>query len=214
MAGERFDQPFEVVEIDGARGVQAIAKLAGGAEGEPLRLVDAVSMLTRSSKDCAHLEEAHIVHIAVQVVGQHGEHAGNQRRPQHARLFAERVVHGDGNAGLRGKCSCIGGGAEGGGDGLVIAGGKQQLAHHGMLRRMWQLQHRAGEAGQRVGEAVVAVDARDLFDEVDLALEIEPPARQRDGIAAFAVAYKRAAERAKDARGDLVSDAGPIAGAA
>ena len=32
------------------------------------------------------------------------------------------------------------------------------------------------EGGQRVGEAVVAVDAGDLFDEVDFAFEVEAPA--------------------------------------
>ncbi len=45
----------------------------------------------------------------------------------------------------------------------------------------------AAEDGESVGEAVVAVDARDFFNEIDFALEIETPAGQRDlpGFAAF-----------------------------
>ena len=35
--------------------------------------------------------------------------------------------------------------------------------------------------GEGVGEAVVAVDAGDLFDEVDLALEVEAPGGELDG---------------------------------
>jgi hypothetical protein len=36
-------------------------------------------------------------------------------------------------------------------------------------------------SGQGVGEAVVAVDAGYLFDEVDLALEVEAPGGELDG---------------------------------
>ena len=35
--------------------------------------------------------------------------------------------------------------------------------------------------GQRVGEAVVSVDARNLFDQVDLTFEVEPPRGKLDG---------------------------------
>ena len=37
-----------------------------------------------------------------------------------------------------------------------------------------------GGSGQGVGEAVVAVDAGDFFDEVDLALEVEAPGGELD----------------------------------
>ncbi len=48
---------------------------------------------------------------------------------------------------------------------------------------------RSGEkVGQRVLEAVVAVDAGDFFDEVDLAFEVEAPAWQRDLIIGCACA--------------------------
>ena len=39
--------------------------------------------------------------------------------------------------------------------------------------------HAFAECGQRVGEAVVAVDAGDFFDEVDFAFEVETPAGKR-----------------------------------
>ena len=42
----------------------------------------------------------------------------------------------------------------------------------------WAMTMRGGKS---VGEAVVAVDAGDLFDEVDLALEVETPGGELDG---------------------------------
>ena len=50
------------------------------------------------------------------------------------------------------------------------------------------------KAGKRVGEAVVAVDACDLFDQVDLAFEIEAPAGQRHLVVAFCDLVQGAAQ--------------------
>ncbi len=44
----------------------------------------------------------------------------------------------------------------------------------------WAAPDRAGERGQRVGKLVEAVDARDLFQHVDLALHVEPPGGDGD----------------------------------
>ena len=88
--------------------------------------------------------------------------------------------------GCGGKCSSVGGGTKSGGDSFVIAGGQQKLANGCLLGRVWKLQHRAGKGGQRIREAVVAVDTRDFFDEVDLALQVKPPTGQRDAIATLA----------------------------
>ena len=65
--------------------------------------------------------------------------------------------------------------AEGAGDGLVETGGEQRAANGGFGFGPRQSLHAFAECGKGVGEAVVAVDARDLFDEVDFALEIEAP---------------------------------------
>jgi hypothetical protein len=56
-------------------------------------------------------------------------------------------------------------------------GGQQRAAHCCFFLGPRQRADAFAELRQRVGEAVVAVDARDFFDEIDLALEIEPPAR-------------------------------------
>ncbi len=47
-----------------------------------------------------------------------------------------------------------------------------------LLLCMRLLDHCTGERRQRVGETVVAVNARDLFDQVDFAFEVQTPARQ------------------------------------
>ena len=94
----------------------------------------------------------------------------------------------------------------------MIAGGQQKLANGCLLGRVRKLQHCAGEGGQRIREAVVAVDTRDFFDEIDLALQVKPPTGQRDAIATLARWRKRAAQRVKDAGRDFVRDAGAVAG--
>ena len=63
---------------------------------------------------------------------------------------------------------------EGAGDGFAEAEGEEAGADGGFLCRGGVGDDDAGR-GERVGEAVVAVDAGDLFDEVDLALEVETP---------------------------------------
>ncbi len=65
-----------------------------------------------------------------------------------------------------------------------------------------------------VGEAVVAVDASDLFDEVDLALEVEPPGGQLDLVDVEAMKERLAAERGEVAGDDLAGDAIGLSGGA
>src|SRR5271154_2662308 len=69
---------------------------------------------------------------------------------------------------------------EGAGDGFAVAEREEAGADGGFFCgcRVGYDGHRGGEG---VGEAVVAVDACDLFDEVDLALEVETPGRELDG---------------------------------
>ncbi len=62
-------------------------------------------------------------------------------------------------------------GGEGAGDGFAVAEGEEAGADGGFLGCGW-----VGDDGERsgesVGEAVVAVDSGDLFDEVDFSLEV------------------------------------------
>ena len=57
---------------------------------------------------------------------------------------------------------------------------EKRAAHDGFGFGPGQRANAFTEGGQRVGETVVAVDARDLFDEIDFALEVEAPTGQRD----------------------------------
>ncbi len=73
----------------------------------------------------------------------------------------------------------VGLGGEGGGDGLGVAEGEQARAD-GAGGGVAGVLGDGAWAGEGVGEAVVAEDAGDLFDEVDGALEIEAPGGQGD----------------------------------
>jgi len=66
-----------------------------------------------------------------------------------------------------------------------------------------KLDDRARKRWQRVGEFVVAVDTGDLFDQVDLALQVEPPAGELHVVRAFACWRERAAERGKKTFDDI-----------
>ena len=70
-------------------------------------------------------------------------------------------------------------GGEGAGDGFAVAEGEEAVADGGFLcgggvgdDGEW--------SGEGVGEAVVAVDSGDFFDEVDLAFEVETPGGELD----------------------------------
>ena len=69
----------------------------------------------------------------------------------------------------------IGGRTEGAGDGFVESSGEQSAADGGFGFSPRQGLYAFAERGQSVGEAVVAVDACDFFNEVDFAFEIEAP---------------------------------------
>src|ERR1700761_5330397 len=75
------------------------------------------------------------------------------------------------------------------------------------------LDDRTGPSWQRVRKAVVPVHARDLFDEVDLALEIEPPAGQLYRILAGngARRFQLASERRQHLLDDCLIEAGDAA---
>jgi hypothetical protein len=113
----------------------------------------------------------------MEVGGDHGDHAGNQRRTHHAGFFAlSGLPRGTSEAGLRRGQGGVSGRREGAGNGLVETIGQKRAAQADSAAAVGQLADRSGEGWKRVGEAVVAVDAGDLFDEIDFALQVEPPA--------------------------------------
>ena len=52
------------------------------------------------------------------------------------------------------------------------------MAHHRFFAGIRLFPHDAGKGGEGIGKAVVAIDAGNLFDQVDFAFEIEAPAGQ------------------------------------
>src|SRR5262249_3900787 len=59
---------------------------------------------------------------------------------------------------------------------------QQHRSRLSLLRSMWQFRHCSSESGQGVGEAVVAVYARHLFNNVDFTFYIQAPAWQRHAV--------------------------------
>ena len=59
--------------------------------------------------------------------------------------------------------------------------GRQKGAANGSFTlRPWQRTYAFAEGGKCIGKAVVAVDARHFFNQIDLTLEVEAPAGQGD----------------------------------
>ena len=174
-----LDDAFQVVELDGPGRVKRalLRRVPSGGECERGALFH---FFSGAAEDGAEFEQAHIVDVTMEVAGDMRQDAGNQRGTQHAGFFAERIAERNDLAGLRRGERSFGGGAEGAGDGFVESGGEQSAADGGFSFGPGQRLHAFAECGQRVGEAVVAVDAGDFFDEVDFAFEVEAPAGKRD----------------------------------
>ena len=201
-----FDGAFELEDGGVLRGVAGLRGCAGEAEGELGGFDDVVDeglSADGAGEDLALLEEADVFYVAVEVVGEHGEHAGNERGTEKRGLFGEGVFHGDwvcwrwrrgtanphvsddgtvanmGHPVRRRRRVGVGLGGEGAGDGFAVAEGEEAGADGGFGGGGGMGDDDAG-GGEGVGEAVVAVDASDLFDEIDLALEVETPGGELD----------------------------------
>ena len=180
-----FDCAFELE--DGGVLWRCGAAWCGGAVGEAEgELGDSWTSAMKlpsadgAGEDVALLEEADVFDVAVEVVGEHGDHAGDERRAEERGFFGERVFHGTVRCSAVAKRSAVGLAGEGAGDGFGEAEGEEAGADGGFGGGGGVGDDDAG-GGEGVGEAVVAVDAGDLFDEVDLALEVEAPGGELDG---------------------------------
>ena len=107
----------------------------------------------------------------------------------------------------------FGGACEGGGDGLREAEGEETIADGALGAGLGMHDDNAGR-GQRVGEAVVAVDAGDLFEEVDLAGEVETPGWELDFVSVVRERREFAAECGEEALDQCGGDAFGRAGCA
>src|SRR5208282_5228321 len=81
----------------------------------------------------------------------------------------------------------------------VVTERQQGGAQPRVLARIGQLANLAAVRGKSVRELVVAVQARQFFDDVDLALDVEAPARDVDQVSILAAGKHRKTETSKDA---------------
>ena len=102
---------------------------------------------------------------------------------------------------------------EGAGDGFAEAEGEEAGADGGFFGGGGVVDDDAG-GGEGVGEAVVAVDAGDLFDEVDLALEVETPGGEFYRVDVETLQEEFAAERGEVLGDDVGGDALRVKGGA
>src|SRR6185437_2639619 len=143
---------------DGPKGEHA--GLDGRAAGELVVLAD--------------LEEPRRGDAVMQILEQRMEHGGQARGAQDGGLLAERVEHAHRRR-LGREAGALGLGGEADRDRLGEAAAAQLLADAVAQRGLGQRLGRAREGGQAGGEALVAMQACDLFDEVNLADQIGAP---------------------------------------
>src|SRR5271165_4638363 len=181
-----FDVALHVEEAVRLRGgVDALRKrISRRSETEVAALVVTIAALL---EDLTRLEQSHVGVAAVQVVADHVEQAGEHRRAHVPRLFAERIGDGQRLGGCPTQASFAWVGVsehlrfllrdERDRYGLVVAERQHGLAHLGVLQLVSQRHYRANERGQRVGKFVVAMDARQLFQQINFALHVKTPGR-------------------------------------
>ena len=138
-----------------------------------------IYLFTTPAEDRAHLEQAHLAHIAMQVARDHAQHPRHQRRPKHARLFAEWIAEWNYEARLRRRQHSLRSGTKGAGNRLMKSSRKKCPPHRGFVLRPGQRLQSFTKRRQRVRKAVVPVDACNFLDKIDLALQVKPPTRQR-----------------------------------
>ena len=174
-----LDRALYIVKLDGTRRMEGalLGQATGNAEGQRGPLFH---FLGSAAEDGAQFEQAHIAHIAMEIARNHGQHSRHQRGAQNARFLAEWITKRNGKAGLRRGKSGIGRGTESAADGFVKSGGEQGAAHGGFALGPGQRTDALAEGRQRIGEAIVAIDARDFLDEIDLTFQVEPPTGKRD----------------------------------
>src|SRR5450759_88580 len=152
---------------------------------------------TRRLKYISRLEQANIVGAAIQVVSEHVQHARNHRGAHHRSLVVERVREVELGSGR--KAPRILFRNEGQGNGLAVTERQQGRAQSRIFVRIGQLANLADVGGKRVWELVVAVQARQFFDDVDLAFDVEAPAGDVDQVSIFAARKHHETETSKDA---------------
>src|ERR1019366_8069599 len=84
-------------------------------------------------------------------------------------------------------------------NGFVVTERQQSRAQPRVFVRIGQFPNLAAVGGKRVWKLVVSVQPRQFFDDVDLALDVETPARDVDQVSIFAARKHRETETSKDA---------------
>ena len=174
-----FDDAFEIVELDGARGVKRAlirhaptAPKASAGRSSTFSVVP-LKTVPSSKRRTSLTSRWRLPAIMASMPGT------SEGRSTPASSLSG-LPSGTTEPGLRRGERGFGGRAEGAGDGFVESGSKQRAANGGFGFGPGQRLYAFAECGKRVGEAVVAVDAGDFFDEIYFAFEIETPTGECD----------------------------------
>ena len=149
--------------------------------------------LLRRFENRARLKQAHVVRAAIEVVGQHVEHAGHQRTPHHRCLFALRIRQFDQSRRrkcfrvfMRDKCQR---------DRFVVTQRQQRSAKLAVFLRVGRLPPPPRRyAGSVLANLSIAMQARDLFDQINFAFHVQAPAGNMDGEIRIAAAFRHQLE--------------------
>ena len=140
--GEEGDQGFDgALELEEGWRLCGVSvgcdEVAGEAEGELGGFLDVSDERAiggdNAGEDLALLEEADVFYVAVEVVGEHVQHAGDERGAEEGGFFGERVLHGDGSVLFCGEEVGVGLRGEGAGDGFAVAESEEAGADGGFF---------------------------------------------------------------------------------
>src|SRR6185437_2849018 len=170
-------------------------KVGGGrAKANLLRLL---RFSIRRGKNRTGFKQADVVISAIQVVGQHVENAGDERRSHDRGFFAQWVFKLD--DGERGKLLGVGVGDKTQRDGFVVSEGEQCGAQFFVLARIGGLGNGPGEGGKRFAEFVIAMQAGNFFDEINFAFYVQTPTGNAHQVIGIGVGNHDESKPAKDA---------------
>ena len=127
----------------------------------------------------ADLEQVHARVLVRRVVGDGLQQSGEQRRAQHRLLGRQRVGDLD-RVGREPRTSQVVGREEARGPRLPHAGTREHVAHPPAVALVVREATHARHRRHRPVDARVAVMAGHLLDDIDLALAVGPPRRNRD----------------------------------
>ncbi len=191
---QRLDVALQVEEVDHALGQAPLRRIDGavGQRSHAHRLAHAGDVERASGgrgiahEHAADLEHPHPCRAPCEVVAQHAHQAAEQARAHHRQRRGDRIQHAD-RVVVAGQFAFAALFDEAEVDRFLIVACGHRMAHRVRGRRRFRhLARRDHGQRRRVGQVLQPDDADHLFDQILFDLQVEAPARRRDGDAALA----------------------------